>query len=325
MPSECADRSMNLLYATVPGVPFGEIAKLAPDESFEVSPDALRIVKRRHSLGCISKPANLIEQIRNCYTPPRKHSHSIMPPGPVLCPQRLPSITDSAIRRTSWRLSFTSDQRSCQLRTLIQDPDTPVETTKISDVRSELTDIKWLRGQGLRIPSQAVTNPSDNASALDASPSHQFHRRGTTDFGGVDGNLETQQAPIHLWEMRIPQRLASRELYNHASSPQLSSWGSHAHYRVYSTTSNGSRFSKASRYRHRKTSSSGACCKANPKSWSDGVCQKTSSIYPSNIHSILPTPTSSRLEISSVVDCTTDNLILESTSHKGQLTHIFES
>ena len=146
----------------------------------------------------------------------------VVPPAPVLRPQRLPSIADSASRRTSWRLSFASERRSSQLRALIQEQKTSDISTDGSG--KKIASALWLWS---RPSSQAVTDPPENSIELEASALHSVLRNATKDFGGVDGNADLNLHPIHLQEMRIPQRLASRGLYSHSSSLQLSSCGSH--------------------------------------------------------------------------------------------------
>jgi hypothetical protein len=148
-----------------------------------------------------------------------------VPPAPVLKPQKLPSIVDSASRRTSWRLSFASDRRSSQLRALSQEH--KILEMSTDGPETKINSFKWLWGQGMRTSSQAMIDPSDNSNDIEESASHTILCNASKDFGGVDGSTEIHSPPIHLHEMRISQRLASTGLHSHSSSPQLSSSSYH--------------------------------------------------------------------------------------------------
>lgn len=91
----------------------------------------------------------------------------------------------------------------------------------------------WLHSQGLRIPSQVIDDLSSADESEPASAKKLRKRRALSDeklpdekqdFGGVDGPPQPQV--LHLHEMGISQRLASRGLMSSASSPQLSAYGS---------------------------------------------------------------------------------------------------
>jgi hypothetical protein len=251
----------------------------------------------------------------------RNSSVSAIPAAPVLRPQRLPSIVDPATRRTSWRLSFALQRRGSQLRALSRECTPPLESGgSIKKVPAiETTPFEWLRVQGYRLSSQAVSDSSEYVGNLNTLPSHQDHCGVADDFGGVDGCGESQQASIHLQEMNISQCLASRGLHSAASSPQLSSWGSHTHHRFFSVTSSESRFSTIHRSRHYKMSSSGGVQRANPKN-----CQKvgqdgTSSFYASNNNSVLQMPNSSLENLPSLLlDFKKDNSSVQASEPNGR-------
>ena len=175
----------------------------------------------------------------------RRSSVPDMPPEPILKPQKLPSIADSLPRRSSWRLSFSSSRRASELRALSQDhiaAQTAVaEKTVIVEIESVDDEadhvhlrggqytttpvqpgtqviatnyLKWLRGQGLRLPSPAAS-PS-----AEAKESHRHvhvsgaHSGGSTSpeppsFGGVDGQQEQKGFATRLHHLHISSRLAS--------------------------------------------------------------------------------------------------------------------
>jgi hypothetical protein len=190
-----------------------------------------------------------------------------MPPAPVLKPQKLPSIAESAARRTSWRLSFSSDRRASRLRALSQDYSSSVDHS-VEIQPSVSKDLKWLRSQGLRMPSQALTDDSEPIYNLKTLGSHTVLCVDHINFGGVDGNSEPPFAPIPLHQMRISQRLASRGLFNHSSSPELSSIGSAGYQQDNSSGSTGFRQANAQRSRYFRNSSSSAFTEGRvPSCW----------------------------------------------------------
>jgi hypothetical protein len=218
-------------------------------------------LSRRHSLGALGSPGSLkITLHKN----PRysETSNLSVPPAPILQPQRLPSIVDPATRRTSWRLSFASDQRACQLRSLsYQGGGTPCEPAQ-EPQNQNLGPLRWFRSQGLHMSSLVNTKPSDHTGELE-SPPRPATRSSTGDYGGVDGNSEDGnpelRTSLHLHEMGISQRLASKGLQSSSSLPQLSSWSSRVHTRSHSYVSGDSHYMTAAQSLHfRNTSSSAA-------------------------------------------------------------------
>ncbi|PVH84497.1 hypothetical protein DL98DRAFT_78409 [Cadophora sp. DSE1049] len=99
--------------------------------------------------------------------------------------------------------------------------------------------------------------------------------------------------------MQISRRLASKGLQSSASTPQLSSWGSHQ--RGVSSISNMSQTAINERARFlRGTSDSAPLSECIPQSWSTVVEHRTSSIYPSAATSIHHSRESSFLDILSL-------------------------
>jgi hypothetical protein len=187
------------------------------EDAQNVSPIIPRTLLRRHSFSIVDKRAASPD--RGSDKDRRKRS-SIpeMPPSPVLKPQSLSTIDDVCTRRTSWRLSFSSDNRSRSLRALSEDHSQSLSKGYSSPalIHTELpfavtSDMRWLRSQGLRLPSKSTMN--ENLQRHDD----------VRDLGGVDGITEASTTVIPLHEMQISQRLASSGLPSHfPSSPQLS-------------------------------------------------------------------------------------------------------
>lgn len=203
-------------------------------------------LSRRHSFSIADRTP--IAQDNELNVPLRRRSSvPDMPPEPTLKPQKLPSIADSLPKRSSWRLSFSSSRRASELRALSQDHTAAqtivAEKTVIIEIEpiDDETDhvhlrggqytttlvqpgtpvtatnyLKWLRGQGLRLPS-----PSASPSA-EAKKSHKHvdvpgaHSSGSTSpeppsFGGVDGQQEQPPSSFatRLHHLHISSRLAS--------------------------------------------------------------------------------------------------------------------
>jgi hypothetical protein len=93
--------------------------------------------------------------------------------------------------------------------------------------------------------------------------------------------------------------LASRGLHSHSSSPQLSSWGSHFHYRDHSYATDTSN-QKDKPGHHHTTSSSGVTNSKQSTNWRDIIPDGVSSFYPSAGNSIRLTSESSRFSLPSL-------------------------
>ncbi|KAL2073267.1 hypothetical protein VTL71DRAFT_10591 [Oculimacula yallundae] len=234
-------------------------------------------ISRRHSSPALSDwDLNHDPNERLVYVPSRKRSSIPQtPPAPAILAQRLPSLTDPAI--SAWRLSFSTDSRGQHLRKLSQGYAIPVtlDTELLREASPPVE--RWLRSPGLRSPSPSSVKLKDTL-AHNFSDSHEEDNN-SPDFGGVDG-VEDASTSVHLHEMEISRRLASRGLQSSASTPQLSSWGSHQ--RGASSLSSISRAVVNERDRYlRGTSDSAPLSDRIPTSWGAVVQHRTSSIYPS--------------------------------------------
>ena len=252
-------------------------------------------ISRRHSSPVLSEwdlTRNLHEPL--VYVPSRKRS-SIpqMPPAPIILAQRLPSLTDPLT--SPWRLSFSTDNRGQHLRKLSQGHTVPA-TIDTELQRAASPSNRWLHSQGLRSPSQPPVELKDSKALECAAPPGDADIN--QDLGGVDG-VKDPSAAVHLYEMQISKRLASKGLHSSASSPQLSSWGSHQ--RGISAVSNTSQTAMNERARYlRGTSDSAPLSERIPQSWGTVVEHRTSSIYPSATSSIQHSRQSSFMDILSL-------------------------
>jgi hypothetical protein len=253
-------------------------------------------ISRRHSSPILndweptlSKPAGYILTRKQSSLPP-------IPPEPVIAATHLPDITDAT--KSSWRLSFSSNKRGELLRELNQEHTEPLPVTLEHFGVSPLPMRAWMHSQGLRSPSRVIVSSEDDANIN--SPASQAGSCSVThDFGGVDGGIEANAVTLHLHEMGISQRLASSRLQSSASSPQLSTLGSHNR---GVSSSNESRVLRPERARYlNNTSDSAPLSERIPQSWGKVLQDSTSSFYPSAGNSIQPTPQSSRYHLPSLV------------------------
>ena len=260
------------------------------------------IRSRRHSSPAASSPELEIDEPSVSHPPRKQSSLSPMPPAPVIEPQRLPSVTITD--KSSWRLSFSSDNRASHLRKLSQvtNMPPPLNTEQLAGGSQSMS--KWYHGQGLRPSLQSVACPEN--PPLECSPAQCPTCIPSGDVGGVDGGGDSAAA-LHLHEMGISQRLASGGIQSH-SSPQLSSIGSRSHYRGVSSISAASRTTHKNRARQlQNTTDSLPLSERIPEAWGavldpDKIIQDgTSSFYPSANNSIQPSPKSSRFSLFSIL------------------------
>lgn len=254
-------------------------------------------ISRRHSSPLLndwesttSKPAVDVPERKRSSLPP-------IPPEPVIAATHLPDITEAT--KSSWRLSFSSNKRGEILRQLSKEHAEPLPVTLEHFGVSPLPMRAWMHSQGLRSPSQVIASSEDDANYIGSPASQTNTCSAAHDFGGVDGGVEANVVILHLHEMGISQRLASSRLQSSASSPQLSSWGSHNR---GASSSNESRVIRAERGRClNNTSDSAPLSERIPQSWGKVLQDGTSSLYPSAGNSIQPTPQSSRYNLPSLV------------------------
>lgn len=151
---------------------------------------------RRHSSPSLASLGTIIDFAD--VGQPTKFSRSFppIPTAPALKPQRPPSF----LSKSSWRLSFASENRGAYLRSLSQDETLPHQA---KDVTSPQPINRWLRSQGLRSTSQVLTWSDDNSTRV-LSASHS--RRCSTNH--VD-ETETPLDNTHMGDMIISQCLAA--------------------------------------------------------------------------------------------------------------------
>jgi hypothetical protein len=257
-------------------------------------------ISRRHSSPMLndwestnSDPAVYISTRKRSSLPP-------VPPKPVIGAKRLPSIPEPG--KPSWRLSFTSPNRGEELRKLSQGHSEPLPVTLEYFGVSPLPMRTWLHSQGLRSSSQAIMSSEDDVN-IDSLASHAETCTVMEDFRGVDGGVEANGPTLHLHEMCISEQLASsfKGLQSSASSPQLSSWGSHN--RGASSISGESRPFLTQRpcYLQNTSQDSEPLSQHIPQSWGKVLQDGTSSFYPSAGNSIQPSPQSSRYNLASLL------------------------
>ncbi|TAQ85967.1 hypothetical protein B7494_g5699 [Chlorociboria aeruginascens] len=236
--------------------------------------------------------------IPQAYIPIRRRS-SIpeIPLAPVLKPRRLSSIGEPR-SQSSWRLSFTAQNRAEHLRKLSQEHTNPNILNLGEPLLVTQPINKWLQSQGLRSSSEVIER-SDEKLGLDPMPSRLETCTISKDFGGVDG-IGDAPPILHLYEMDISQRLASRGLQSSASSPHLSSLGSQSRHRE--SIGGASRHTQNSRAHYlQSTSDSAPLSERIPPSWGGVLQDGTSSFYPSTGNSIQPSPHSSRFDLLSLL------------------------
>lgn len=299
------------------------LMRKSDDEFYVRKPSPISAIQRRHSLAVLDNPKRLMRTTTD-WAARRSSSDFSMPPAPMLKPQRLPSIVDPATRRTSWRLSFASDQRATQLRALSQEHELSLSTA-VSGTRGALAGpLRWFRGQGIRAPPFATTNIPDLLTVAGNPPSQAVFCPELVDYEGVNGNAELLTAPISLHDMRISERLASRGLHSHSSSPQLSIWGGQSHYRACSHNSEASNRKATSQSGHyHSTSNSGMSDSKLSTSWGDVLRDDISSIYTSTDNCAKHVSESCRFSVPSLLTPNKRQASLLTVEPQGRLNLFF--
>lgn len=184
-----------------------------------VSPGIIR--PRRHSSPGPSRPGTGIT-IPLVYTSRKKLFLGEAPPAPITQAQSLRSIVATS-RKSSWRLSFTQENRAEHLRQLSQDHPRSISTNSdLLLVDAKLKD-RWLTSPALRASSLPIS--ARHVEQLGSLESHVRTCTASHDFGGVDGVEDGSEIP-RLHEMGIHRRLASPLLRSFCSSPELPSYRS---------------------------------------------------------------------------------------------------
>ena len=152
------------------------------------------------------------------------------PPAPYLNPTRLASISDSVAGR-DWRLSYSDKRKVSQIHKS-HNQEKPTEDRQPDSPISEITAIKapWMQGASGRLASPPLSMPRSWLHT------HCDPEDEEENFGGLDGKDSlprtrtnsdgSNRNSVHLYDMRISQRLASHGIVPVASSPQLKSGSS---------------------------------------------------------------------------------------------------
>ncbi|TGO23571.1 hypothetical protein BPAE_0128g00230 [Botrytis paeoniae] len=263
-----------------------------------------------HLLKPVNTPPRRYSSPGPCPTPneidlfqPGKHhlrktdsEFSAIPSAPLTEAQRLASVaTLDPSTTSSWRLSYTSHKsnRGAHLRRLSQQFEAPIESaTDVANVGTQ-TLPRWLKTQGLRSSSQAITTSEGSTSKKE--PSFMRPPRSDTGFGGVDGSGSFSN--MHLQDMDISKHL----LQSSCSSSQLVS------YKKHHRESSGISTATQSRARYMRNPSetisipscpSIALSELLPSNWGKLLNDGTSSFYPTVPNNIQPSPECSRFELS---------------------------
>ena len=255
---------------------------------------------------------------------PKNSSRNIKaPPTPGLPPLRLPSISD-AVTAKDWRLSLTSGRGN-------RPPSVEADILRAKDKEDIVA--QSARARRPLIGTSSFLGPmksneivrQNRAEQLNAEDYHASHCNPSTEednFGGVDGDPDSPRrmsqqgavsasddliqpnghvaaSSVHLYDMHIPQRLASRGLLPTMSSSQLQgySW----HQRGMSSCGSSLLFPVKARH-ERQTSSSGFASSKVPHPWGGVFRDNTSSVYPSQGGSLTSSPNSSVVQFPNLSD-----------------------
>lgn len=172
------------------------------------------------------------------------------PPSPDLLPQNLASISDS-VAGGDWRLSFSErrgESRPVPLTDLIRPLVVTTILSGVYDSRIRPASEQWLHGaSGLLSPSIHPKHLSEeHDSSGMAKVMHRHHCDPSSEemnFGGIDGEEDSppysvfrtarnssQDSEPHIYNMHVPQRLASKSLLPAVSLPQLQDDNRHRSY-----------------------------------------------------------------------------------------------
>ncbi|KAI9876070.1 MAG: hypothetical protein M1830_007411 [Pleopsidium flavum] len=262
-----------------------------------------------------------MQQSRPFSSSARKEQRTTAPPAPDLRPVRLPSISAS-IMQSGWRLSSASDMRHSSLPQPISKQTEQRDTEDMESAHGALHQpIHSLHGHVMIPEADHAHTPSKELK--DDYTKHEFSGHAlacnpATEeemFGGIDEgediliekagtrsketpevflNQEDGIRPVHLYNMRIPQLLASRTLLPTVSLPQMTVYRDQQ--RGNSSASTLSIYPPRTQYQ-RQTSSSGFASGKLPFSRGDISRDSTSSVYPSTSASLASSPRSSIIRI----------------------------
>ena len=278
---------------------------------------------RRASGVYISPPTAL-----STTTPPRRSetnssSKTIKaPPAPCLPPLRLPSISGSVTAR-DWRLSLTpgrGNPLSGGDTDVLREKDMEDNKAKSPRARRPLIGTSSFLGP---IRSNEIARRSAEEQHADGDHTSRCMPSTEEDeFGGIDDGADSPRAlsqqeansardnlvnpnrratstSVHLYDMNISQRLASKGLF-----PNMSSSHSHetlGHQRGMSSCGSSLLFPVKTR-QERQTSSSGFTSLKVPRSLGGVFRDNTSSVYPSRGGSLTSSPNSSVIRFPNLSD-----------------------
>ncbi|KAK6604923.1 hypothetical protein H4I96_05505 [Botrytis cinerea] len=195
-----------------------------------------------------------------------------IPSTPLIEAQILPNLTTlNPSTASSWRLSYTShkNNRGAHLRRLSQQFDAPIQSaTDVANVGTQ-TLPRWLKTQGLQLPSQGIT--ASEVSTAQKEPSFMRPPRSDTGFELLLVTTTGQLEKHHREASGISTATHSRARYMRNPSETISI----------------------------PSCPSIALSELVPPNWGKIPNDGTSSFYPTVPNSIQPSPECSRFELSS--------------------------
>lgn len=244
------------------------------------------------------------------------------PAAPILPPLRLPSISGSVTAR-DWRLSLTPGRGNPLSG---GDNDVPrekeIEGNKIQSPKARIPLIGTSSFLGPIRSNEIVRRSAEEQKADHDHASRYMPSAGEDEFGGIDDGPESSRtlsqqgivsadgdpinadrrsrvSSVHLYDMHISQRLASRGLLSNRSSSYRQELPGHQR----SMSSCGSSLLFPVKTRHnRQTSSSGLTSLTVPRSWGGIFKDNTSSVYDSKGASLTSSPNSSVIRFPNLSD-----------------------
>lgn len=263
--------------------PFGQASKSATNDSGEASQnDSVNAIIDAYSSNRVDPGDNqpLPSGKMAADTPHRSDSTlevPEIPSPPVLNSKNMPNIDDTSIRRTSWRLSFTSPHRSRCLRELsLSNPKEQSTSSAILTVPTSDSQLppgmkkKWLSSQGRRpLEAQHPGMASDELT-----------------LGIIEPQVPEKAPAIPLHEMQISQRLASAGTY--IPPQQTSEYKDRPLDGELGSLEEGFREINTRRSRYfRNISGSGFSESKDPTAWSQVLGDGTSPLHKSDVENSL--------------------------------------
>lgn len=338
---EDSEDNLHQLNSHQPTTSFLSIPKESPDRTSGLPLGSADIV--RHASGAWASLPDAFSPA----TPPRRSdtnssSRTIKPPpAPSLSPLRLPSIS-SAVTARDWRLSLTSG-RGNPLPAGDTDVfrEKEIEDNKAQSPRARRPLIGTSFFLGPMRSNEIVRRSTEEQDTDSEHASHCMPSTEENEFGGIDdgpdspSSLGQQEADsagddlavqnrrptassVHLYDMRISQRLASQSLLPNTSVSHPQEFLRHQR----SMSSLGSSLLFPFKTRHeRRTSSSGFTSIKIPDSWGGVLRDNTSSVYPSQGASLMSSPNSSVMRFPYLSDKTWQSKAFQPHNELPMLDH----